>query len=172
MVESEMSKYDGSTPPRGTIAINPGDFSDMENKPTEPVLAGLRFLSIRDRREIPKLVEQFTDEYEVARNESEMRLCVSFMLCDANDVSKPFRFFTRPQDQVFSHLTRAGARRIFDAYLKLEVETSAIYPEATPDDVEELYGLIEQGELDKLEGSERSTALRHLRFAYDVICGV
>lgn len=139
-------------------------------------MIGLRLLSATDKRVILNQAEETireqgatsTDENE-AYNDALVRLYVARGMCDPNDVSKPSSFFPYPDLQVFDYLTEAGARGIFDALQRFEVETanSLLYPECSPDEIVELVQRIEGGQLELLGETTRARVTRHLRYVLD-----
>lgn len=155
--------------PQGQLVLRPDDFAPFEGRPSEPISAGLRLLTITQRQAVEQWVASSMRDYRLPEDETRVRLYVSYGICDANDLAKPFRWFDRPQDQVFTHLTGPAAQRIFEALLRLEVETSLLHPEASPEDILELYEKIADGWLDIVSPADRSACLRHLGFALEVL---
>jgi hypothetical protein len=100
-----------------------------------------------------------------------MRYLVGLAVCDVNDVRKPSVVFTMPLEQVFIGLTESGARFIFDAYQKTEVEKGPGYLEATEDEIAELSERLADGALADLPAPDMAAARRHLRFALELVRG-
>jgi hypothetical protein len=177
----KLNEVDSQTPPLRVVRVEPNAFVDnWSGKPSDAVAVGLRLLSEREKFGIlkeskTKAREAHPDDarlqYET-ESDTAMRLLVAAALCDVNDVSKPSSLFRFPQNEVFSALTESGARYLFDEVLKLQVETSVAHTEASEDDLAELFELISEGAIDSLDGERRSSVLRHLRFALDLISEV
>lgn len=164
-----LSNLQATIPPIATVTIRVEDMVPAKGRPLEPIVAGIRIPSLEQRLTIKKVAPIFAKDYGVELNEALVRLYCAYGLCDANDVSKPWRWFDRPQDQAFTDLTERGASRIHDAIQKLEVETSPVFAEATDEDVAELYSRIANGDLANLNEFDFSAVLRHLRHALDII---
>jgi hypothetical protein len=160
----------------GTILVPPSAFtSSWEAAPLEPVLLGLRLVSAIERRECIALAKQHIkdDDAESPDIEEALQLALVrfycwFGVCDANQVSKECEYLPY-REHVITRLTESGARFIFDAIQKLEVEISPRYVEAGGDEVVELVERLGSGEIDELDERERSAVLRHLRFALEIL---
>lgn len=124
-----------------------------KDAPEEPVMVGLRPLSEADlvfcNGEAVKLAIQFyplaTDAAAVeardrAYNEALMRLAVSRGTCDPNDVTQPWEFWGKygGDEVVRDALTTNGLKMLWDALERVTIETSAVEPEATDQDIIEL----------------------------------
>ena len=149
--------------------------SGWDERPTDDVVFGLRILSADDRKGILKDARErvaeggessdFQESFELAV----LRLFAARVICDPNDSSKASSIFKHPDDNVFIHLTEGGARRVYDAARRVEVECSPLAPEATPDDLIRLIAAIGDGALSQLSSDDRPTVMRHLKYALDII---
>lgn len=165
--------------PGRTLLLEPWVFADeWEQKPDDAVCVGLRLMSETDKskaraeaenvaRELhPKGGPNFTD----AMNDALVRQCAALGICDANDVTKPSQILPLAEEQVRYALTSRGARFIFEAHLRYEVEVSPLYPEASTEDIAELIRSLQDPVLlDLLPDLNRSVTKRYLRFALDAI---
>lgn len=160
----------------GTVRMPPDCFvSAWDNRPTDDVLFGLRILSAADRQNILKeAAERIKDggessDYQESFELAVLRLFCAHVICDPNNSLDPSSIFPHPNDQVFIHLTEGGARRIFDAARRVEVEKSPQAKEATPDELIELIDAIGDGVLNRLDRDSKATVMRHLRYVLDIV---
>lgn len=174
---SEMREQLPPTPP-GTLMVPPDVWATTyERRPLEPVLFGLRLLSPYDKREIIKLAKEAAEEADEVESavdvydDALMRLLVAFAVCDPNDAnSQNHSTIPHPQlESVFSVFTDKGARFVFDAVQRLEVEKSPYYLEADDDDIIELVESLGAGGLDMLSERDLAAARRHLRYVLDIV---
>ncbi len=162
----------------GTVMVPSDAFvSEMEDRPRDAVVLGLRLLGAKEKQSIIRLAQadfrkreniESTDPDE-ARALLVMRYYVASVICDPNDIEEPSSLFEFPHRHVFLRLTESGCRFIMDAALKLEVEVSPRYPQASPEELEELATRIQDGELEALSNADRAAALRHIMFALEVL---
>ncbi len=160
------------TPP-GTLSLPPEVWATTwDERPTEPVVVGLRLLSEYDRREALKQARSNaakSERPEESFDDAAVRLLVAVGICDPNDATATSSLFPYPHDQVFLLLTESGARYIFDAMQKLEVEISPRFLEADADDIVELVEMLASGGVEALDDQDRGAALRHLRYVFDIL---
>jgi hypothetical protein len=172
----QLSEIEVPKPPPGTLELPPDVWATTyEQRPTEPVTIGIRMLAQYDRQEALKQAVKYTEENggdEDTFLDAAVRMVVANAVCDPNDAEQPFALMSYPHEHVFLLLTESGARYIFDAYQKVEVETSPRYLEATPDEVGELCDMLAAGGLDELDQADRATVLRHLRFAFEILADI
>ncbi len=161
----------------GTVTLQPNVWvSDWEQRPRDPVVLGLRLLGARDKQAILKHAREHvqnqgaeSDDAFEAWQLAKLRFLVAFAICDPNDSTKPSSVLEHPIEQVFAHVTEAGARYIFDAWQRVEIEKAPAFAEATDDETSELFELLSSGALEALGESDRSAALRHIKFARDLL---
>lgn len=164
--------------PGRTIVLEPWVFADdWGGKPATAICVGLRLMSEADKGRARNEAEKIAFELHArggpnwvdAFNDALVRFVVAFGICDPNDVERPSEILPLAEDQVRRALTARGARFIFDAVHRYEVETSALAPEADDADLDELGTRIEAGEIERLTGASRALARRFLRYALDEI---
>lgn len=102
-----------------------------------------------------------------AFNDGLMRLMVAFAMCDPNDVTLPWSGMQLAEDEVHLALTSRGARFIYEAIERYEVESSPLNPELTDEEIDELVDALEGGRLSLIVISRAKLARRFLRYALD-----
>ena len=166
--------------PARTLVLEPWIFADeWESKPPKAVCVGLRLMSERDKQRARAEAEKLALELHPrggpnwvdAFNDALVRLICAFGISDPNDVEQPSDILQMAEDQVRLALTSSGARFIFDALVRYEVETSALAPEATDEDINDLGERIGSGELLVLTGARAANVRRFLRYALDELRG-
>jgi hypothetical protein len=176
----KLEDIDQAIPPQAILTLSPAVFADVENKPQANTVVGLRLLSADEKRRALKLAEErvteirgqrelTADEEHEIRIDAQMRYCVAAGMCDPNDITKGSPLFNMVELAVFAKLSDSGARYIFDALLKIEVEKSVAFTEAGPDEVIELVDRIGDGQLTRITGEGAASVLRHLAFALDIL---
>lgn len=152
--------------PGRTLVLDPWVFADdWESKPDASVCVGLRLASQVDKDVIRADAEKRADELHPRRgdnwveayNDTLIRQVVALGICDPNDVEKPCSLLRHAQDMVGHALTSRGARSVFEAIDRYEVESSPIGVAASKDDVERLCGLLGKAKVESLPVSVRRT---------------
>lgn len=150
---------------------------DWESRPRAPVCVGLRLMSDGDKSKARAEAEHLASELHSdggelaieAYNDALMRQIVALAICSPNDATIPSELFPSAEEQVRVAITSEGAKLVFQEYLKYEVESSPIHPEATNDELVELAVLIDTGVIQRLDKSRESIARTFLRYALDEI---
>jgi len=164
--------------PGRTLVLEPWMFADdWERKPTEAFCVGLRLMSEQDKTKARGEAERLALDAHPhggpnaldCFNDALLRQVVALGICDPNDVASPCSLLPMAEDQVREALTTRGARFIYDAIHRYEVEVSPLVQEATDDDLLELCDIIQSGEIE----SARSAPLarRFLRYALEELRG-
>jgi hypothetical protein len=155
--------------PARTLVLEPWVFADeWEGKPGEPVCVGLRLMSEADKGKARAEAEKHAHEmhpnggpnWTDAFNDCLIRQVAALGLCDPNDVSKPCEILRYAEEQVRFAITSRGARSIFDAHERYEIESSPLEAEATDEELTELAELLDE-QPEALRGNERRL-LRHV----------
>lgn len=154
----------------GSIKVPPSAFvTSWELAPRESILLGLQLIGPTQQREIIRLAREHikagdgealdaVESFELAV----MRYFVWFGICDPNNTTKNPQLFQTSQS-VFDGLTESGARFVFDAIQKLEIETSPRSIEASEDEIIDVVSAIGDGRLGELDPRQQSAALRYLK---------
>jgi len=162
--------------PARTLILEPWVFADeWPGKPSEAVCVGLRLMSELDKTKARAEAERFAIEVHPnggpnavdCFNDTLLQQVAAFAICDPNDVKLPSSLFPLAESDVRQALTSRGARYIYEAYHRYEVEVSPLSSEATDAELDELAELIETGDLD-LALSE-PLVRKFLKYALDEI---
>lgn len=162
-------------PPGRTLTLEPSVFADeWAGKPRDTVCVGLRLMSESDktiaRRDSEALALELHPKGGInavdSYNDALLRHCVAFGICDPNDVSKPWAGMELPEAEVRIALTSRGARLIYEAIERYEIESSPLNAELDDgDEMDELIGALERGALSLIEPARAGLARRLLRYA-------
>ena len=164
-------------PPK-TVVLDPLCFADTwPRRPKAAVCVGLRTISEAEkttaRAEAERLADELHDQRDAnwldAFNDALIRELVACAICSPNNINQPSEILPMAEVEVRIALTSKGARRIFEDYLRLEVETSPLYPEATDEDIEALVEALGDVDLGGFPAVQRAAIRRYLRFALDAI---
>jgi hypothetical protein len=157
-------------PPGRTLVLETWVFADdWESRPKAAVCVGLVRMSEQSKTTARHDAEKTADELHPRGganwidcfNDHLIRQVVAHGICDPNDVDKPSPTLQMAQDMVGHALTSRGARFIFDAIDRFEIETSPIGVAANREEVERLCELLGKVDLERLSGSTRRM-LSHL----------
>lgn len=140
---------------------------DWQDKPGEPVRAGLRLLSESD---IQVARASAADKAIAAHKDGEGRVesfndhlmawAVACALTDPNDSLRPY--FESAHENVQAAFTTNGIRRIWEELEVLNLEYSPLVDEIEDVDVEDLTSLLADGRLSELDGAKQSRIRRLL----------
>ena len=164
-------------PPPASVIIPPSAFADeWEDKPKDPVCAGLRLVSHQDlqvaraqareraNRAIPDPDVEETDEVLVwsdAYNDALLSHIVAIALCDPNDSAQSWSLIkAAPEDTVRAFMTSDGIRLVFDAWEKMRIASDPTQREAEDAEVETLVALLKERSASL--GRMRSSRVRRL----------
>ncbi len=171
----DAKKRIAKTPGR-ILKLEPWVFADdWSGKPKDAVVVGLRLMSDGDKSKARSAAEAMAFELHAkggvnamdAFNDHLVRQCAALGICSPNDAEQPAEILPAAEEQVGAALTTRGARFIFDAIHRYEVESSPLNPEATDEELVELQQLIEGGALGDLGAEGEATARRFLRYVLD-----
>ena len=182
--------------PARVEVLQPTDFADSwQHRPSAAVAVGLRRLSeaeeqaavaeaTKDASEAAARwpdVKRYHDEdgevWHITRfehfthtfNESLMTIGVGRALCDPNDVNKPSSAIPMAEDMLRHAVRRATLARLWHALEAVAAETSAIYREASDDDVGRLCLALAEDGLNRLIPTHARRARRFLALVLDDI---
>lgn len=163
--------------PACSVVLEPWAFrDDWSAKPGEPVAVGIRLIGDMEktqaRIDAAKFSRSAHEEQDVelavdAYNDALMRQMAAKALCDPNDVTRPVELLQFPEDDVERALTSRGARFIFEAVCRYEVESSPLNPEADQDDIEELSDLLLLNAIESLPSARQLAARKLARYLLD-----
>jgi hypothetical protein len=163
-------------PPGRTLLLEPGVFADVwPEKPRAAVCVGLRLMSQDDRTKARFDAEKIARDAHPqggvnqidAFNDALMRCCIASGLCDPNDVQQPSALFQHPQDDVFDALTSQGAKTVYQALERYEIESSALAHEPSDEEVDELVDHLISGALDRMLPSYGALCRRLLGYVLE-----
>lgn len=150
--------------PGRTLVLEPWVFADnWDGKPDAAICVGLKLTSQADKDVARADAEKRADELHPRRgpnwvdafNDALIRQVVALGICDPNDVDKPCSTLRQAQDLVGHALTPKGARFVFDAIDRYEVETSAVGVAIEQDELGRLRELLGSAPLEAMPLSLR-----------------
>lgn len=174
----KLSQLAGARPPARTLVLESWVFADAwADRPVGAICVGLRLMSEADRQRARSEAERLALELHPrgglnavdAFNDALLRQTVAHGICDPNDVTKEHERLQCAEDAVGIALTSRGARFIFDALERYEIEASSSTPEASDEDLEELSRLLQCGVVDLLPTARSGLVRRLLATALDEI---
>lgn len=175
-----FSSYDQAlkkTPGR-TLVLEPWVFADSwEKKPREAVCVGLRLMSEAEkttaRAESGRVAIELHPEGGPnavdAFNDLLLRHCVAFGICDPNDIMQPWHLMDLAEEAVRIALTSRGARFIYEAIERYEIESSALSNEIEDVGMEELILALQEDALLTLPSNRSALARRLLQYVLEEI---
>lgn len=146
-------------PPGRTLVLEPWVFADdWDSKPKAAICVGLVRMSETSKSTARADAEKLADELHPRRgpnwidafNDQLIRQVVAHGICDPNDVDKPSPTLQMAQDMVGHALTSSGARFIFDAIDRYEIETSPIGVPISQDETARLCALLANADVTAL----------------------
>jgi hypothetical protein len=154
-------------PPR-VVVFSPSTWADTwPERPTGNEAIGLRVPSDHEvscaRAEAARVAWKLHPKADdllgriAAHNDALLRELCCLGMCDPNDVTRPY--FKSGIDDANQALSSHGAKAVFDALEKLQLETSPVYREASDD---ELLELARYAEFLPLVEPDRRGRLRRL----------
>jgi len=180
-----FSAVDGlGRPPPDVITVPISAFADSwDGKPEYPVKVGLRLIADADIQAARAQAAAYASKlhpdiatstaarevWTEAYNDACMRWIVARGTCADDNVAMAFDLWAAaPEDIVRDALTSEGVRFIFDAWERMKVATSPLLPEATQDELDQLWDLLPVG-LPTLSADRQARVLRYLRFCLDEV---
>lgn len=141
-------------PPAKTLVLEPSVWADTwANRPKEPVCVGFRRMADGEKSKArveaerlafdlhPKLGSNWIEAY----NDALRRQIAALGICSPNDVNQPSEFLPYAEELVRIALTSDGAQKIFEEYVRFEVEFGPLEPEITDDELAELGEFFQRG---------------------------
>lgn len=177
-----MRWSDIQRPPPATLELKPEAFADTwENKPSAPVLVGLRTIGVLDLAEARSeaareaLAAHRTPDDPAAieaYNDALLAWIVSRCTCDPLDMRKELLLWDgMPQETVKEALSENGLLQIFDAYERLKLEQDPTQQEATDDEIVRLPDVYAAA-VPHLHGGRLTRVRRLLAFVLEELASV
>lgn len=169
--------------PARTLPLPPEAFSDsFRGRPSKPVHVGLRTIAMLDLAEARQNAAQvavaaFPEDRDAALavdtyNDELIAWIASRCVCELDDTRKDWLLLEGTGvEGVKNVLSPAGARLIFDAYERLNIDHDPTQPEATDDEIVRL-GEVYADAAPHLAGDRLSRVRRLLSFVLDELRAV
>jgi hypothetical protein len=152
-----------------TFTLQPHHYNDeFVGRPSEPVVLGLRNHTEQDYTDSIAQADAGADK---DKDKALMVGLVCRAMCDPTDVSRFNPSFPRPDDILTKALRPTTIRAIWDAIERHRIETSAIMPEATDEDIGNLLALLQTDRLSEIEPVKARRVRRFLRYCLDDLDG-
>ena len=170
-------------PPARTLPLPPEVFSDsFRDRPSKPVRVGLRTIALLDLAEARQNAAQAAVAAFPAERDASLALdtyndeliawFASRCVCELDDVRKDWALLEGTGvEGIKNVLSPEGARLIFDAYERLNIDQDPTQPEATDDEIVRL-GEVYADAAPHLHGDRLSRVRRLLSFVLDELRAV
>lgn len=149
--------------------LSPSDFAETYSKrPHHDIAVGIRVPSEKQYRAAD--YEGGKESGDDAYNRRVMDIIVAAGICDPNDVTASHPFLQLVEDSLLAKMFKPRTiKRLFDAIELVAVEQSPLFPEATDEELDDLWGFLTASG-DRFAGMSRTDQMRcrrYLRFALD-----